>query len=42
MSATLDHLLAELKRIRHILEDKRGPDGEKLPFKTTEKMKADD
>lgn len=42
MSATLDDLLKELKRIRHVLENKRGPEGEKLPFSVTDKLEADE
>lgn len=38
MSATLDDLLKELVRIRVILEDKRGPEGEKLSLKEAEKL----
>jgi hypothetical protein len=41
MSATLDDLLKELKRIRVVLEDKRGPEGEKLSFAESEKLDAD-
>lgn len=41
MSATLDDLLAELKRIRVMLEDRRGPEGEKLTYEEAEPLEPE-